>query len=207
VTLHREQLSDEPVRLGRRRAREEPDEHDLRVGSSEREMLDARPDPTWHPPRRLVVATLLVALVATAGWYLDRQDQAREARALEGCRRQLHNAVVFADLRLMAMADYLAPTLSATSGARHAQLADLMGRPARSVLRDVERADRVCREVSIRPWHFSLAARHHAATAYSGALAERVRGVAEQGRSYYRETTSLQRLRDAADIHILGGPF
>jgi hypothetical protein len=208
VTPDHEELSDKPVRLARRRARDEPSEQDLRDGFCGREeVLDARPGLVWRPSRWLVVAAVVVVLVATTGWYVDRQDRTREMRALEGCRRQLHDAVVFADLRLMAMADYLAPALSMTSGTRRAQLTDDMGVAARSTLGDVEQADRRCRAVSIRPWHFALASQHRAETAYSGALAARMRSVADRGSSYYRGNTALQRLRDAADIHIVGGPF
>jgi len=208
VTPDHEQLSDEPVRLARRRARDQPSEQDLRDGLRGREeVLDARPAVAWRPSRWLVVAAVVVALVATTGWYVDRQERTREMRALEGCRRQLHDAVVFADLRLMSMADYLAPALSVTSGTRRARLTDDMGVAARSALGDVERADRGCRAVSIRPWHLALASQHRAQTAYSGALAARMRSVSDRGSSYYRDNTSLQRLRDAADIHIAGGPF
>jgi hypothetical protein len=208
VTPDHERLSDDPVRLSRRRARDERSEQDQSDGFRGREeVLDARPALEWRPSRRLVVAVVVVVMVATTGWYADRQERTREVRALEGCRRQLHDAVVFADLRLMAMADYLAPALSMTSGTRRARLMDDMEVAARSALGDVERADRGCRAVSIRPWHFALASQHRAETAYSGALAARMRGVADRGSSYYRDNTSLQRIRDQADIHILGGPF
>jgi hypothetical protein len=208
MTPDHEQLSDEPVRLVRRPARDEPFEPDLGDSFGGREeVLDAGPAVVRRPSRWIVVAAVVVVLVATTGWYVDRQERAREMAALEGCRRQLHDAVVFADLRLMSMADYLAPALSVTSGTRRARLMDDMGVAARSALGDVERADRGCRAVSIRPWHFALTSQHQAETAYSGALAARLRGVADRGSSYYRDSTSLQRLRDGADIHIPGGPF
>jgi hypothetical protein len=196
VTPDPELLGDEPVRLGRRRERDD-----------EREMLAAEPGPLWRPPRWMVVSVVLLALVATAGWYVDRQDRAREARALDVCRHELHNAVVFANLRLLTMADYLDPALGATSGVQRAHLADLMSQPAQSVLADVQRVDRDCRGVSVRPWHLSLASQRRATTAYADALASRMRAVAAQGRSYYRHDTGLSRLRRAADIGVIGGPF
>jgi hypothetical protein len=208
VTPDREELSTQPVHLGRRRDRHELDEQDELDGYVvQHEVLDEQPRPLWRPPRWLVTAVVLVFLVATAGWYLDRQDRSREAQALEGCRRQLHNAVVFADLRLMAMANYLSPALSQVSAGRRGQLTEDMSVVARTVLSDVERADRACRAVSIRPWHFGLASQHRATTAYSGALAARVRGVADRGRTYYHDNTAIQRLRDAAGIGVIGGPF
>ena len=111
-----ELLGDEPVRLGRRPGRTEPDD----------EILEFEPLPAWRPPRWLVVAVLLVAVVGTAGWYVDRQERARETRALDACRGDLRTAVAISDLRLMAMADYLDPALSLTRGARHGHIADLM---------------------------------------------------------------------------------
>ncbi len=82
-----------------------------------------------------------------------------------------------------------------------------MAQPARRILRDVERADRACRAVSIHPWHFALASRHHATTAYSSAFASTMRTIAAQGRAYYRDTSHLQQLRQEAGIPVLGGPF
>lgn len=203
MTPDPEQLSDEPVRLARRRARDEPSAQDVRDDSWRREeVLDSRPGPVWRPSRWLVVTVVVMVLIATAGWYVDRQERTRETGALQGCRRQLHEASVFADTRLMAMADYLAPALAMTSGTRRAQLASNMSAAARSVLSDVERADRVCRSVSIRPWHFTLASQHRAATAYSGALVARVRSVARRGSSYYRDDTALRRLREAAGLPV-----
>ena len=207
MTPDPELLGDEPVRLGRRRRRDEPDEPDGYGVYVEQEVLDTEPEPVWRPPRWLVVAVLLVAVLATAGWYVDRQDRAREASALDGCRRELQNTVAFSDVRLMAMADYIDPALSVTHGEKRGHIADLMAQPARRMLRDVERADRACRSVSIRPWHFSLASRHHATTAYSSAFAAKMRTIAGQGRTYYLGTRALQRLREAAAIPVLGGPF
>ena len=210
MTPDPELLGDEPVPLGRRRRRDEPDERDENgayAGFVEREVLDTEPEPAWRPPGWLVVAVLLVAVVTAAGWYVDRQDRAREARALDGCRRELQTTVAFSDVRLMAMADYLDPALAVTKGEKRGHIADLMAQPARRMLRDVERADRACRAVSIRPWHFSLASRHHATTAYSSAFAAKMRTIADQGRTYYVDTSRLQRLREAAAIPVLGGPF
>jgi len=202
-----ELLSDEPVRLGRRRGRDEPDERDERDGVVRREVLERAPPPPWRPPRRLVAAVLVGTLLAAGGWYVDRLDRARETRALDGCRRDLQNAVAFADVRLLAMADYLDPALSATSGERHGLIADQMSQPARRMLRQVEHADRACRDVSIRPWHFTLAARHRATTSYSEALAERMRTIAAEGRRYYTDSSDLRTLREEAGIPVLGGPF
>ena len=207
MTPDPERLSDEPVP----RARRSPAEPSVQDGrdpfGEQEEVLDADPVSVWRPSRWLVMGVVGFVLVAITGWHVDRQDRTREMRALEGCRRQLQDAVVFADSRLTAMADYLAPALSATSGTRRAKLTNDMSAAARSVLSDVRQADRGCRAVTIRPWHFALASEHRSATAYSGALAVQLRIVANRGSAYYGDSTFLRRLREAADIHIEVGPF
>lgn len=171
----------------------------------EHEVLD--PGPLWRPPRWLVLATLVAVVAGAFGWTVDRHERAQESRALASCRSDLQDAVGYADLRLMAMADYLDPALSVTKGARHGHLADLMAQPARRVLPDVERADRACRAVSVRPWHFAVLSRQRATTAYSSAFAARMRTIADRGRRYYGDSSELQRLRRAAAIPLLAGPF
>jgi hypothetical protein len=84
---------------------------------------------------------------------------------------------------------------------------DLMSRPARRLLPDVVSADRLCRAVSVRPWHRSLRARRDAATAYSAALTAKLREVAADGRAYYDDDPSLRRLRRAADLGVFGGRY
>lgn len=207
MTPDPERLSDEPVPRARRSSAE-PFAQDGRDPFNEQEeVLDADPVSVWRPSRWLVMGVLGLVLVAITGWHVDRQDRNREIRALEGCRRQLQDAVVFADTRLTAMADYLAPALSATSGTQRAQLTNDMSVAARSVLSDVQQADRGCRAVTIRPWHFALASEQRSVTAYSGAVTLQLRTVANRGSSYYRDSTFLRRLREAADIHIDDGPF
>jgi hypothetical protein len=94
----------------------------------------------------------------------------------------------------------LAPSRAARSG-----LADLMSRSARELLPDVVHADDVCRGVSVRPWHFSLKARCDASTAYTGALAAKLRAVATDGRVSYVGDGTLRRLRQDADFVEFGG--
>ena len=188
-----ELLGEGPVRLG--------------DGGGTREVLDAEPSPDWHPSPWLLVATLLVLVVATAGWLVDRHDRAGEARALDACRHELGSAVSLADLRLTAMAAYLRPAVGTLTGARRDRLADDMAMPARRVLGDVERADAACRAVSVRPWHVALASQQRATTAYSSAVVARLRAVAARGRTFYLGDGGLRRLRQAAAIPVGGGPF
>jgi hypothetical protein len=116
------------------------------------------------------------------------------------CEHRLDEASSLADLRMGAMVNYLRPALSSAQGVQQLHLADLMARPARRVLPDVQRADRVCRAVAVEPWHFSLASRRNAATAYSGALVTLLQAVAAQGRDYFHDDATLVGLRHAAGI-------
>ena len=79
-------------------------------------------------------------------------------------------------------------------------LADLMSARAGRVLPRVQHADRVCHDVTVSPWHFSLVERQGAATAYSAALLAVVQTVAAQGSVPFSDDTSLQRLRNQVGI-------
>ena len=98
------------------------------------------------------------------------------------------------------MVNYVRPAAPAATGTRQLHLADLMASPARDVLPLVQRANRICRAVSVRPWHFSLVARRNAATAYAGALVTLLQAVASQGPATFRHDETLVRLREAAGI-------
>jgi hypothetical protein len=183
-----ELLGDEPVRLPRRRPESEP----------EREVHDRRVSRAWRAAAWVVVAAVLVTAVGSLAWHVDQRDRRREAAALTDCQRGLHEATILSDLQLGLVA----------SGAREqASRAEVMARPARQVLPEVVDADRACRAVSVRPWHFALHARRDAVTAYSTALAAKLRAVASDGHDYYRDDPDLRRLRRAADIGVIGGRF
>ena len=79
-------------------------------------------------------------------------------------------------------------------------LADLMAARAGRVLPRVQAADRSCRRVDVRPWHFSLVARQSASAAYSAALVTLVQTLAAQGRLPFRADATMQRLRDAVGV-------
>jgi hypothetical protein len=187
-----ELLGDEPVRLPRSRRAPEPRE---------------RREP-WHPSRWLVVTAVLavlLALVAVPLWQADRRAEGHEAAVLDTCRRVLRTAAVSSDLEMTAVAANLRPTLARTTGARHAATVRVLSNPARAALPAVVRADRLCRSVSVRPWHRSLRARSEAATRYSGALVARLRAVVADGSAYFHDARPLRRLRSAADLGVVGG--
>ena len=188
-----ELLGDEPVRLPSDRR--------------EAELLDAEPGDLWRPPHWLLVCVVLVVLAGILGGYADGRLRADESAALELCQRDLHDAVISADLQMVSAASGIGPILATTTGHRHRALLASMARPARLLLPEVVRADSRCRAVTIRPWHRSLAARRDAATAYSGALAARLREIAADGSAYYHEGDHLRRLRRAADIGVFGGRY
>ena len=150
---------------------------------------------------------MLAVLVSAVAWYVDHQTRAHESEALGACRRDLHNAVISTDLLMVSVANNLRPTLASTRGSRLAAVVGLMSRPARQLLPEVAGADQRCRAVSIHPWHRSLRARRDAATAYSVALAAKLREIAADGRAYFHDDRSLRRLRRAADLGVIGGRY
>lgn len=156
--------------------------------------------PPRRPSRRLAVLLVVVLLAAGVTWYVDHRSRTSEGAAVASCEQRLRNASATADIKLGAVASMLRPALATTEGVQDLHLADLMASPARQVLPRVQRAHRVCQAVTVRPWHFSLVARRDAATAYSGALVTMLQTVAAQGRKYFRDESTLQRLRSAAGI-------
>lgn len=192
-----EWLDDVPVRMPRRR-------------EAEREQLDGAPPPR----RRLSARWLLVVTVAVAlgvggvvAWHADQRASARESEALTACRVRVHLATVSSDLLLAVVASNLRPTLRTTHGRHRRAVLAVMANPARRLVPGVSAADRACRDVSVLPWHFSHRAGRDAVTAYSSALAAKVRAIAGDGATYFRDDPSLRRLRRAADIGVLGGRY
>jgi hypothetical protein len=190
-----ELLDDEPVRRPQR-ARRPPRQ---RRGTRETEAADVvrrrRRLGWWWP-------ALALALVAgSLAWNADHRGRARETAAVQRCERVLGHASVLSEIRMGSMANYVRPAVDqAAGGSGQLHLADLMAPPALEVLPQVQRANRVCRAVSVRSWHFSLVARRNAATAYAGALVTLLQAVASQGPSHFRYDETLVRLRRAAGV-------
>jgi hypothetical protein len=154
-----------------------------------------------RPSRRWVVVLVLAVVVAgLVAWYADHRDRRDESAAVARCERLLADASARADIRLGAVANMLRPALANAEGIQQLHLADLMATPARQVLPRAQHAHRLCLGVSVRPWHFSLVTRRDAATAYSGVLVTLLQTVAAQGRAYFRDDSTLQRLRAAAGV-------
>lgn len=188
----------EPDRLGSEHVRL-PRARDTGWASEQREVVGSG-EPLWSPPRWAWAVLTLVVLVAGLAWYGDHRWRVQEQQALSACQQRLEGASALADVRMGAMASYLRPALATTQGVQQLHLADLMAGPARRVLGEVELADQVCQDVSVRPWHFSLVAQRDAATAYSGALVTLVLAVAAQGRAYFHDHATFDRLRARAGI-------
>ena len=164
------------------------------------ELLEAA-DSRGRPTRWMWSVVLLSALVvAAAAWAADAHQRAREASAVVACEQGLRQASWHSERRMGLLAHYVQPATRTTEGVQQLHLADLMARPAHRVLPDVQRADRICRAVSVEPWHFSLASRRNASTAYSGALVTLLQAVAAQGRAYFHDEATLMDLRHAAGI-------
>jgi hypothetical protein len=169
------------------------------------EVLDVDPGGGGRPSARVLVVVVLAVVVGALAIFADQRSRADEARALDACRRELHDTAVSSDLQMMAVATTIHPPPAPTRGRTHAGLAGIMSRSARQLLPDVVDDDEVCRGVSVRPWHFSLRARRDAATAYARALTAKLREVATDGRTSYVDDGTLRSLRRAADLEEFGG--
>jgi len=164
------------------------------------EVLVAGPEPLTRAHRWWWVALAVVLVLGGLAWLGDARLRAHEEQSLSACQHRLDEASALSDVRLGAMANYLRPALSSTRGSQQLHLADLMADPARRVLPGVVAADRSCRAVRVRPWHFTLVERRGAVTAYSGALVTLLQTVAAQGRAYFHDEAALVRLRRAAGV-------
>jgi hypothetical protein len=153
----------------------------------------------------LLVAVAVALAVCALAACADQRSRADESRALDACRRQLHDTAVSSDLQMMAVATTIHPPSASRSGRAYAGLAGIMSRSARQLLPDLVGAEEACRGVSLRPWHFSLRSERDAATAYAGALTAKLRAVATDGRTSYLDDATLRSLRQAADLEEFGG--
>jgi len=153
-----------------------------------------------HGPRVRLVWTallLLTALVVTgAAW--DARARSHEAAAVAACEHDLRVASWSSERRMGLLASYVQPALRTGHGVQHLHLADLMARRAGEVLPAAQAADRTCRAVSVRPWHFALLERRDAARAYAGAVVTLLQTVAAQGSTSFHDDAVLLRLRTAA---------
>jgi hypothetical protein len=179
-----ELLGQDPVRLPRLREAA----GDLRRGT-----------PTIRH-RGLFWVLAIVVVVGVVAVVVDSGMRAREGARVAACERQLRLATGYTQRHLGLVSNYLEPTLSPGGRVSEIHLADLMSAHAYRVLPRVQRADRVCRRVTVHPWHFALVKRQGAATAYSAALVTVVQIVAAQGRVPFRDDATLQRLGEQVGV-------
>lgn len=145
-----------------------------------------------------VLAFVLVAGLAVV--VVDGRSRAHEGAAVARCEQRLRLATWHAERRLGLIANYLEPTVTGRGEVQELHLADLMSARAGRVLPRVQAADRLCRRVTVRPWHFALVRRQSSSAAYSAALVTLVETVAAQGRLPFRSDPSMQRLREAIGV-------
>jgi hypothetical protein len=160
----------------------------------------ARDGGSWGSRRWLSLTLLLALVVGSAVAYADHRARTREAAAVAACEHSLRDASALSEGRMGLLVNYVQPARRTTDGVQQLHLADLMAQRAGRVLPGVQRADRVCRTVSVRPWHFSLVARRDAARAYSGALVTLLQTIAAQGRTRFRDDATLLWLRAGAGV-------
>lgn len=168
-------------------------------------MDDVRESLTLEPPARpgrgaavLLVVALVAAVLVGGAWYVDQRVTSRESAAVDGCEHRLRVASALSERQLGLLTNYVQPAERSAEGVQELHLADLMAERAGRVLPGVQRADRICRAVTVRPWHFALVQRRDAARAYSGALVTLLQTVAAQGRTPFRDDATLVRLRARA---------
>ncbi len=179
----------------------DPDEaHTAEMEPEVVEVVEGGTPPGKFRPRLRWWAALLAVVVVAAGTaaYADQRTRAHEAGAVGACEHRLRLASALSERRMGLLANYVQPALRTTQGVQQLHLADLMAHRAGRVLPGVQRADRICRSVAVRPWHFSLVARRDAARAYSGALVTLLQTVAAQGRLAFHDDATLLRLRVGA---------
>jgi hypothetical protein len=145
-------------------------------------------------------AVALLLVLSSGVVAFDSSARAREGAQVSACQTRLRLATGYAERRLGLVDNYLQPTLATDGKVQELHLADLMSARAHRVLPRVQGADQFCRGVSVQPWHFSLAARQSASTAYSAALVTFVQLVAAQGRLPFAADATMQRLRDQVGI-------
>ena len=131
--------------------------------------------------------------------YADHRTRSHEAASVQACESRLRRASDLADYTMGLTTNYVRS--AAARGSDRPHVADLMAPKARRALPAVQRADDACKALRVRPWHFSLVSRQHAATAYAGALVTLLQIVAAQGRRPFRGDPTLERLRDAAGLN------
>jgi hypothetical protein len=155
---------------------------------------------SWRLRRWLPLTLMIALVVGSAVAYADHRARTREAAAVAACEHSLRAASAFSEVRMGLLVNYVQPAQRTTDGVQQLHLADLMAERAGRVLPAVQRADRVCRTVAVRPWHFSLVVRRDAARAYSGALVTLLQTVAAQGRLLFHDDATLLRLRVGAGV-------
>jgi hypothetical protein len=145
-----------------------------------------------------VLSIVLVAVVAVV--VVDGRTRTHEGAAVTRCENHLRQATWRAERRLGLVANYLEPAVTSHGRVQPLHLADLMSARAAKVLPRIQDAGRECREVSVRPWHFSLVRRQSDATAYSAALVTLVQTLAAQGSLPFAPDATMQQLGDAIGL-------
>lgn len=164
------------------------------------EVLD-RGGREWFPSSSRARLLLVVGLVclALAGWFVDRQVQARERASLDACADATSRAGAVADRRLSSMATYIAPALATVPpGAGRDRYYLMVAEMAESSRVGVEAARDLCASSSVLWVHQELRARRSALLSLLDTRRELLRGIALDGRRYYEETPELTALERRA---------
>jgi hypothetical protein len=148
--------------------------------------------------RWLSLPLLVAVVMGSAGGYDDHQTYVHEAATVAACEHSLRVASALSERKMGLLANYVQPARQMSTGVQQLHLADLMAERAARVLPGAQSADRLCRAVTVRPWHFSLVARRDDERAYSGALVTLLETVAAQGRRPFPGSATLVLLRARA---------
>lgn len=150
----------------------------------------------WSP-RRWAALALVLALLAGAGWLVDRDRRQGEEAALAECRAGGTRALAAAAEDVGTQADYARPSLAFLTSQRSLDaLLAPVGRAAAAARPGVSAAAEACVRVEVWSVHADLRDRRAAYADHLGAEADRLGLVASEPRRWFDYPPALRDARE-----------